>query len=530
MNRYEKNAFRILGLSVTASGREVIRREQEIVRYLEMGRDPSGRDELPAFAPQQRTVQEVRDAAQRLGAPLRRIREELFWFHLDDEVGKQARQWLSPHSWEAAAHVFANALAADDANVTTPATHNLAVLYHLTVLAREATPELRQQEPLLDNQHWEVWQKALGYWCMVWRSSRFWDGTVRRARELENLQRMTDETKRLWDDLPSEILNINADLAMRYLDEDRLDSAARHVALIRNAGFPREAIEEADRKVLEGFRRRVQQACDKADEIRHLSDDDLTRSVAQLQEIAYPLLELVRDFYPDDTYCADKVADLLRSLAIDLNNKAKDHYEAERLLSDAFNFASAGSVLKQQISSDLNTARDNIAQHLRSESITYANDRQDYEMASGLIREAQLYAQSDELQKQLAEDWNTVERLRLVDAGIKAMEKGEYQMAIQCFQEALDYADEEQAQNIEEMLLEAQARANLSMPTQPTEVQSPSVGDSPQVVNFVVRRVLQKSLNLIGVAAGVLAIVWWIGISNLKALVHKRFDKKGITV
>jgi hypothetical protein len=195
MNRYEKNAFRIVGLSVTASGREVIRREQEIVRYLEMGRDPSGRDDLPAFAPSQRTVQEVRDAAQRLSAPPRRIREELFWFHLDDAVGKPARQWLNPHSWEAAAHVFTNALAADDANITTPATHNLAVLYHLTALAREATPELRQREPMLDDKHQEIWKKALGYWCMVWRSSWFWDGMTHRARELEDLQRMTDETK-----------------------------------------------------------------------------------------------------------------------------------------------------------------------------------------------------------------------------------------------------------------------------------------------------------------------------------------------
>ena len=74
---YEKNPFRILGLSVLAGARDVAKRVDELKLAEEFG---AGAPEW-SFAPTKAlTVEQIRTAAQELKEPAARLVQELFWF------------------------------------------------------------------------------------------------------------------------------------------------------------------------------------------------------------------------------------------------------------------------------------------------------------------------------------------------------------------------------------------------------------------------------------------------------------------
>ena len=74
------NPFRILGLSATASDKEITKRVSEIEVYLKIGKQIQYDFDFPFFGKIKRTPETIQEAANRLNKPADRIHYSLFWF------------------------------------------------------------------------------------------------------------------------------------------------------------------------------------------------------------------------------------------------------------------------------------------------------------------------------------------------------------------------------------------------------------------------------------------------------------------
>src|SRR5262249_34753933 len=75
---YRKNAFRITGLPVDATARDIGKHAEKLKVLAELGQDPQPNAAFP-LRPSP-TVEDIRDAIQRLKDPEKRLIDEFFWF------------------------------------------------------------------------------------------------------------------------------------------------------------------------------------------------------------------------------------------------------------------------------------------------------------------------------------------------------------------------------------------------------------------------------------------------------------------
>src|SRR3990167_2933304 len=94
MHRYQNNAFRVLGLTPSASMNDIMQRVNEIKVKESLGMPATYDYDFPWMGPVDRSAQGARSALQRLEIPVARLKEEMCWFWFDTEKDKQAIEHL----------------------------------------------------------------------------------------------------------------------------------------------------------------------------------------------------------------------------------------------------------------------------------------------------------------------------------------------------------------------------------------------------------------------------------------------------
>lgn len=90
MDFVHQNPYRILGLAINASTREIEKRISELLTYAEMGKNKSYDTDFPWLSPVTRTSETIHDAARKLEQPDDRVFHSLFWFWSYDSVDQIA--------------------------------------------------------------------------------------------------------------------------------------------------------------------------------------------------------------------------------------------------------------------------------------------------------------------------------------------------------------------------------------------------------------------------------------------------------
>ncbi|MEV5409198.1 hypothetical protein AB0K60_10235 [Thermopolyspora sp. NPDC052614] len=314
---YRENAFRITGLAVDATPRD-IRRSAERLRVMEkvgLAASP-GPSVLPPPRPPDETV--VQRAMQRLRDPGARLVDELFWFWPapngtpDDamaalrggDLDAAEREWsrLRP----AAEHGDADdgpggmggLLAAlrggdtpssPDALAGAVAVHNLAVLAHTRALDADE----------LDDGSRDQWERALAHWRDAHATDAVWELLEERVRRIDD-PRLTPATVReMRAALPTTLLSINAGLAVRAYHDDRTDDAAEHVALMRGSGFDGALIDDALRGAVEPDLARLRAMCDDAERAADADPATGDQAATRLLDRSAPLLTMLAFAFPE---------------------------------------------------------------------------------------------------------------------------------------------------------------------------------------------------------------------------------------
>jgi len=104
-----KNAFRILGLPVTASKKEVVCRVEEIQTYITIEQTPQYDSDLPWIGELHRNTESVRKAVQSIDNPNTKLEHLISWFWDIDKFDKRALNSLKHKNVEEAIDIWSAA-------------------------------------------------------------------------------------------------------------------------------------------------------------------------------------------------------------------------------------------------------------------------------------------------------------------------------------------------------------------------------------------------------------------------------------
>lgn len=90
-----RNPFRVLGLPVTASSREIAKRVSDLEMFAELGKDKTYPHDFPDLGVIDRSMEAIKDAARRIELPEMRVFHSFFWFRDGDTVDELAFECLT---------------------------------------------------------------------------------------------------------------------------------------------------------------------------------------------------------------------------------------------------------------------------------------------------------------------------------------------------------------------------------------------------------------------------------------------------
>jgi len=292
---YRANPFRIAGLNVDATSREVAR-QFERLRMLEKWAAGAGAPQVPFGLPSLAGSELRRQAQERLTDPESRFIDQFFWFW-PERFGQgmespplvalaEGNIPVVCQTWERAAQ---------SPGQGGWARHNLAVLAHLLALDLEhqAAQDGYRLPPPRVHEREAFWQEAWRNWRLMLADEEVWNAMRRRVCDLGEPQLTSDTVERLRTQLPEALVGVNAQLAVRAGEQGQEAETARQLALIRQSGMDAEVMESALARAVEPLRERVKLLCRKAEAESRADPTEGFQASMRLHKYAKPLLAVL---------------------------------------------------------------------------------------------------------------------------------------------------------------------------------------------------------------------------------------------
>ncbi|NQU83549.1 MAG: hypothetical protein HQ536_02455, partial [Parcubacteria group bacterium] len=107
-NLLKNNAYHILGLDITSSQKDILKRSKEIIKRLQIDDFPEYALDINMFD-DFRTESTAREAVQKLQSPKKKIKEYFFWLQIIDEVDAEALELIKLKDYKKALKTWESA-------------------------------------------------------------------------------------------------------------------------------------------------------------------------------------------------------------------------------------------------------------------------------------------------------------------------------------------------------------------------------------------------------------------------------------
>jgi hypothetical protein len=366
---YRRNAFRVLGLTTSASFREAAKQLERRRMLAELGQGNGGQNSNRIELRPPASADELRAAEAVLHEPDKRLVQELFWFWPLDphsRVTDPALQALQGGDLKTAAKCWE---AAKQSKAATPAEiaiakHNIAIRWHLFALdAEEATHGNcwnTEQSDIVG----KAWAASLMYWLDAIRSEAIWNTLSARVIAYNDERLSLEFVQSMRGTVGRALLKINAMLALRYAESNIPAGASGHLGLLLKSPLPADNRFVIDEFLITPLKARVRLRIADAEKVR-------TKAPAEGQVQAENLLsafsryrDLLQALEPttsngDLRGLCDEVAAQCLSCVIDSQNATGDDKQAGVLLQDLLPLAHADE-LRKKIEAGITTCKNNL--------------------------------------------------------------------------------------------------------------------------------------------------------------------------
>ncbi len=382
---YRKNAFRVTGLTVEATPRDISRHAEKLKMIRKYSSDKQVKMPLALDPPPDEYS--IRTALHNLQDPEKRLIDEFFWFwpaQLGQGMTDSALVALGREDLRTAVKVWAQLEKSSESYVSI---HNLAVMYHCLALDWEFTSLNRQLTEEERKTAWEYWEYAVQRWRIVIEHEPFWSRLAARIRALEDPRLTTGLARRMRDCILQAFLSINATLAVRFAEQGKIEEARRQVKVmsigekpkredkLQSGSRPQQALDSsitnflgpialtALRHALSPLRQRLKSICQDTEDQVDRDPMHGDRALIQMIENTKPLLRVFDCLLPsgDTTRDAvhDEVAGCILRNQFTFGNQTKNWKAVHELLEHALSIA-IGEVARQRIQENLDAIKSNL--------------------------------------------------------------------------------------------------------------------------------------------------------------------------
>lgn len=258
INLYRENTFRVTGLPVDSSEKDIKRHAEKLKLSEEMGFSPEYKVAYALNPPP--SVDQIRQALGRLKDPEKRLIDEFFWFW-PVEFGKSTEDsHIQSFLHGDADTAFKGWLDLEsDKNLSHIATHNLAVLFHLLALDWSHFHIESDIDEDRERKIKSYWKESFARWEKIVDDDRIWETLKSRVAFFNDPRLKTGFVRRLRDNLPEALDKINAEIALDFAQQGRNEWAKIHVQLMRETHQGLDDVEKTANLVLEPTKKRVLQ-------------------------------------------------------------------------------------------------------------------------------------------------------------------------------------------------------------------------------------------------------------------------------
>ena len=359
---YRRNVFRITGLPVDATAREITKRAEQIKLEGVLGhaRDTEFNELSIRPAP---GVEQIQEALQRVKEPELRVIDEYFWYwpmHEDGSSEDPAIRALQDGQVQAALRIWHEK--ENDRTCGAIASHNLAVFDHMVAIdwtLNQLADPSNLDTALRAERYWE---QSMERWERIATDSSAWDWLKNRIRAINDPRLTTGLARRMEMGLPEALDKINAEAALRFAEAGDIDAARMHIRIMNQSHQGLDDVESTSEMILMPMRRRVEQRIAHAQKAAKADGKSAVTIAQGLLNECIPMMPLFELFHGDSHHKAelfDEVAETANHLGA-IYHKATDRNEGlVELLSHAMTCASSDD-LKSRIRENIRLIEGNL--------------------------------------------------------------------------------------------------------------------------------------------------------------------------
>jgi len=299
---FRNNAFRISGLAVDATTREIHKHVDRLRIMEELGQGQCCHNSVFALRPPP-TVDQIRQTLRRLSDPETRIVDEFFWFW-PEEFGNSradaAIQALLGGDCDTASKIWT----ARESNPTTGTTamHNVAIMWHLTALERAHYTEGAEVDSSQCDILNETWCQSMKRWHQLMDDDLLWEKLSARIRQIDDPRLPTGFSRRMRRAFPLALAKMHAELALGYIDQKKMDLAKMHVNLLRGFAKNVEVMQIAVDLVLASAKGRLQASTQRVHNEALHSPEKADQLAGSLVAPTLFLVEVIEIFFDGGDY------------------------------------------------------------------------------------------------------------------------------------------------------------------------------------------------------------------------------------
>lgn len=356
---YRKNAFRITGLPVNASAKEIAKQAGRLKIMEELRHGESANSFAFALNPSP-SVDQIRESIQQIRDPEKRLLDEFFWFwpmtfgNRADDPGLDA---LMRGDASSAYNIWLAAENNTDSGFV--AAHNIAVMCHLlavewTLYHIAGVVDYKSED---EERIYLYWRQSFIRWRQIASDDRIWNAVKTRIRSLDDPRLTTGFGRRMCDSLLDALARINAEAALEFAEQGKLQWARSHVGFMREIQPERGNLVKTAESVLSPARARLKQQIDRARQRAGNNQSEALAAGHELLEHAREFSYLFDLFFGTDSEVhnelSDEVATACNQITFPYHKATADNKGCIELLKSALPFASS-SDLRQEIKNNIN--------------------------------------------------------------------------------------------------------------------------------------------------------------------------------